>query len=442
MKALSILGLLAILQVAAGAAIQIDGDEAPELDQIEDPTVVGQINAKSHVIFAQDMQGSFKVPLYLKNGLDPESKRKQRLERTRRMKSFSEVESSHVRLADATAPLVNVKDYYYYGYIGIGSPPQKFSVVFDTGSSNIWVPGEACKSSACTEHRRFNHGASATFHPTDQKIQIQYGTGFIAGDVGKEIVQVAGSVVLRNQSFAATNMEDKTFELPRSQFDGLFGLGFTGGSEGGVRAPVDTMVDENLLKEPLFGVKLYKGSNQANGEITFGTYDKSYDSKLSWIDVYGNYFWATTMQGIFYGDEPTNYLYGADGLNATSRSLPAAERARASRKALLDTGSSLLYGDPFSLAAMSSRIGADTLSGEIPCSKMSSLKPFHFVLGGKQFTMSPNDYIYRDDATGICEVQWMPVNEYLWIMGIPFLQSHYTVYNIKERRMGLARMNH
>ncbi|KUF91794.1 Ubiquitin carboxyl-terminal hydrolase 20 [Phytophthora nicotianae] len=116
-------------------------------------------------------------------------------------------------------------EFQFFGPIAIGSPPQEILVCFDTGSSDLWVPGNKCE--ACAGLYRFNHSKSSTFHEstTHPAFAVQYGSGKVSGHFGQDVVHVAQFQV-QDTTVGIVRTEEES--MARMKADGLLGLAFDG----------------------------------------------------------------------------------------------------------------------------------------------------------------------------------------------------------------------
>ncbi|NXE50300.1 PEPE protein, partial [Casuarius casuarius] len=200
----------------------------------------------------------------------------------------------------ASEPMLNTLDTEYYGTIAIGTPPQEFTVVFDTGSSNLWVPSVYCSSAACKNHKKFNPAKSDTFQSISETLSIQYGTGSMKGVVGSDVVTVA-SLEDTNQVFGLSTTEPGEFFI-YVKFDGILGLGYPSLSVDGITPVFDNMVDEGLVEENLFSVYL---SRERKGSLVFfGGIDESYfTGSIHWIPVSYEGYWQISMDRVIVDGE-------------------------------------------------------------------------------------------------------------------------------------------
>ncbi|KMQ88032.1 lysosomal aspartic protease [Lasius niger] len=115
----------------------------------------------------------------------------------------------------ATKPSYNYLDLDYYGVITIGTPPQEFKVLLDTGSPYLWIPSKKCSypNIACLLHNKYDSRNSSIYQQNGTQFAIQYGTGNVAG------------LNVQNQTFGEAVNELSPLFIT-ANFDDVLGLGF------------------------------------------------------------------------------------------------------------------------------------------------------------------------------------------------------------------------
>ncbi|XP_042520313.1 aspartic proteinase-like [Macadamia integrifolia] len=297
------------------------------------------------VFSAASSDGLIRIGLK-KRALDQNNRLAARLESEEGESLRASIRKYHLRgnLGDSEdtdiVALKNYMDAQYFGEIAIGSPPQKFTVIFDTGSSNLWVPSAKCYFSvACYFHSKYKSSQSSTYKKNGKPAEIHYGTGAISGFFSLDHVKV-GDLVVKDQEFIEASREPSITFLV-AKFDGILGLGFKEISVGGAVPVWYNMVDQGLVKEPVFSFWINRNTEEEEGgEIVFGGVDPNhYTGEHTYVPVTQKGYWQFDMGDVLIDGKSTGFCTGGC-------------------VAIADSGTSMLAGPTTIITEINHAIGA------------------------------------------------------------------------------------
>jgi len=327
-------------------------------------------------------------------------------------------------------PIHDFENAQYYGPVTIGTPPQTFNVVYDTGSSNLWVPSKTCPfyNIACQLHSKYDNTKSSSYVKNSSTFAIRYGSGSLSGFVSQDTTCL-GDVCVPGLLFAEA-VKEPGVAFVAAHFDGILGFGFPQISVNQIPPFFQRAVETGAIAKAEFAFYLSKdASSSVGGELTLGGTDpKYYTGDFTYTPV--------TIPGY--------WQFAVDSLTVGGTSVAT------DLKAIADTGTSLLTGPKAavqSLIALIPGLTAVPGTGEYiaDCGKISEMPTFSFTIAGKVFELTGADYILQVASAGVTEcllgMEGLDVpapRGPLWILGDVFLRKYYTVFDYTNARLGFA----
>ena len=313
----------------------------------------------------------------------------------------------------ANVAIHNYMNAQFYAPITIGTPPQTFNVIFDSGSSNAWVPS-GCGLS-CIFKNKYDSSKSSTYVSNGTVFNIQYGSGPVSGKFSQDTFHI-GDLQVDNITFAEiNNVSGLGLGYSFGKFDGIIGLAFQSISVDNTVPVFIDMVNKHIIDEALFAFTL---NDNTDGELVFGEYDTS--KEMNWVLLTSKTYWEITVDSFTYQDTKISTCLTA----------------------IVDSGTSLLAGPTTDIAAFAKLIGATPVSttGEYSIDCNGKYEDFVVTINNIQYSIPSSKYIINSSGTCILGFIGLDVpNHPLWILGDVFMRTYNTVFDYGNSRIGFSK---
>jgi len=332
-------------------------------------------------------------------------------------------------------------DASYFASVSIGTPAQSFGVVLDTGSSDLWVVDTQCIG--CNVGTAFDGTKSSTFTQTSTSpIQIDYGSGSVAGFVASDTVSMGQFNVPKQTFMMAEKMTDGLID---GSISGLIGLAFQPLAETNAVPLWQALINNKQLSSPEMGFQLTRSSslNDApGGTFTLGGVDTSkFTGSIEFHDLTGPSppsFWLLSMSAVTVQGKSVSISTGNAALSA------------------IDTGTTAIGGPSKDVAAIwaavpgSSPVTDPTLPKgffQFPCATDVTIT---FAFGGSAYTIDSQDMNLGsiDRGGNLCAGAIFDLtlganvgsSSPSWVVGDTFLKNVYSVFRQDPLSVGFAQL--
>jgi len=316
---------------------------------------------------------------------------------------------------------------YVAGRISIGTPPQTFVVLFDTGSSHLWVPNFRARMKGCYSFPAYDHRASSTSEQNCTHVTLDAGSPPISGYLSVDTVTI-GELALPGITFVSVDDVSGLGYEHCHGWQGVLGLGFEALSSG-LPTFMGELARSGQLSEQVFAFYFQKAAFQAfdesDGELVIGGVDPAH---------YTGDFFITPLTA---RDSWTVELTGLKVDNATI--------AGTTSSATVEPMSSHLAGPTEDVANLRTALGATFEENYgfgdwyVDCGSTLTVT---FSIGGKDFDFSVRDLVFVD-ISGLCHLMVLSLDlaEPRWILGDVFMWKYYVKFDWGRGEIGIATAN-
>lgn len=310
----------------------------------------------------------------------------------------------------------------WIGHLSIGTPAQTFDVVFDTGSSQLWINSKDCTSEGCTEHNRFAWKKSSTYQDANLNMDVTFGTGKISGPIIQETVTIGGVAIPDQYMGLITEESGEVFV--DYDIDGILGLSFKSLSSLVAMGIDYKPLLEGIRDQDLSDPKISFYYNGDHSRITIGPVKEHeyYTGQMQYIDVSRETYWELEMMDVKIGGERQHVC------------------GDISCRAIVDTGTTYLTGPPGDIS------NALKLVGSRSCDEIADVPSITYMLqdshGTYEYTLDAEDFMVQESNECTPAVMALSVasgNGPIWILGDVFIEKFFTVFS-RDNGEGVAQI--